>query len=370
MNQTNPLFKPFQHGKLALRNRIVMSPMTRYFSPDNIPGDNVVEYYRRRAEGGVGLIITEGTCIQHDAANGYDDVPFFYGDKALAGWKKVVEAVHAEGAKIIPQLWHVGLMRNPKTNPKPGVPGYGPSTVEYQGQTIGHEMTKQDIDDVIRAYAEAALSAKQLGFDGLEIHAAHGYLIDQFFWLGTNKRTDSYGGSMANRSRFAIEIIRAIRAEVGPDFPVSLRWSQWKGQDYTARLADSPQRLETFLSPLVDAGVDLFHCSTRRFWESEFEDSDLNLAGWVKKLTGQPTITVGSVGLDTDFFPTTPGVTDFRDAGTADLENLQQRLGQNEFDLVAVGRALIANPDWPQKVYNNQVDELKPFFKEALKELV
>src|SRR5690606_31751349 len=139
-------------------------------------------------------------------------------------------------------------------------------------------------DAVVAAFAQAAADARALGFDAVEVHGAHGYLIDQFFWEGTNRRDDAYGGSIANRTRFAAEIIAAIRARVGADLPIILRFSQWKLQDYHARLVNSPTELEQFLTPLAEAGVDLFHCSTRRFWEPEFAGSDLTLAGWTRKL--------------------------------------------------------------------------------------
>src|ERR1019366_3011802 len=135
------------------------------------------------------------------------------------------------------------------------------------------------INDVTRAFGEAAASAQRLGFDGVEIHGAHGYLLDQFFWHVTNRRTDGYGGDLPARTRFAVEVIREIRSRVTADFPVCLRYSQWKLQDYNAKLANSPNELERFLAPLTDAGVDLFHCSQRRIWEPEFEGSSLNLAG-------------------------------------------------------------------------------------------
>ncbi|WP_286828876.1 MULTISPECIES: NADH:flavin oxidoreductase [Kordiimonas] len=364
---TTALFEPFKSKNLALDNRVVMAPMTRTFSPENVPNDLNVEYYRRRAAGGVGLIITEGTCVGHKAANGYPNVPFIYGDEALAGWKKVVDAVHKEGGKIMPQLWHVGSVRRPGIEPDPEVPGYGPSGLVMPGKKRCHEMTESDIADVIAAFAKAAADSKAIGFDGVEIHGAHGYLLDQFFWGGLNERTDKWGGDHVGRTRFAAEIVKAIRAEVGADFPVILRWSQWKQQDYSVKLATSPLEMEQFLEPLTDAGVDIFHCSTRRFWEPEFEGSNLNLAGWTKKLTGKPTITVGSVGLDTAFAE--EGQKDFMDAKPASLSNLMDRMEQGEFDLVAVGRALIANPDWANKVKAADDASLAPYSKEMLKEL-
>lgn len=369
MVNTENLFTPVSLGNLALNNRIAMAPMTRTYSPGNVPNDLVVEYYKRRAEGGVGLIITEGTCVGHKAASGYDNVPFIAGEKPLAGWKKVVDAVHEAGGKIAPQLWHVGAIRKPGIEPGGDLPGYGPSGMAMPGKVSGHEMTKEDINEVIQAFVQAAIDSKEIGFDAIEIHGAHGYLIDQFFWEGTNQREDEYGGDLAGRSRFAIELISAVRKAVGPEFPIIFRWSQWKQQDYSARLVETPEALEAFLKPLAEAGVDIFHCSQRRFWEPEFEGSDLNLAGWVKKLTGKATITVGSVGLNQDFLPE-DGTANFKDAETVSLDNLIERVDNQEFDLVAVGRALISNPDWVNKVQAGEFDSLKAFDKEQLAELV
>ncbi len=362
------LFQPFNTGSLHLDNRIVMAPMTRSFSPGNAPNQKNIDYYRRRAAGGVSLIITEGTCVNHKAANGYPNVPYFYGDEALEGWRKVAEAVHAEGGKIVPQLWHVGSMRRQGSEPDPDVPGYGPSGLVSRGKKRCHEMTEEDITEVIEAFAQGAADAKRIGFDGVEVHGAHGYIIDQFFWEGLNERTDQWGGDLVKRTRFAVEIVKAIRERVGPDFPIILRWSQWKQQEYTARLTNNPEELEQFLKPLVDAGVDIFHCSTRRFWEPEFEGSDLNLAGWVKKVTGKPTITVGSVGLDSAF--TEEGQKEFSEASPVSLDGLEKRLSANEFDLVAVGRALIANPDWANQVKINGGSDLQSYTKEMLTQLV
>jgi len=277
------LFEPVEFGSLKLANRIVMAPMTRSFSPNGVPGDNVAQYYGKRAHAGVGLIITEGTTIEHAGSNGSPRVPRFYGADALAGWSKVVAEVHKYGGKIVPQLWHVGYQRKKGMEPDPEIPGYGPMTIKKDGlvETIG--MDQQEIDKVVNAFADAAGNAQKVGFDGVEIHGAHEYLIDQFFWEHSNQRQDQYGGSLQNRLKLALEIIRAIRKTVDPDFPVIFRFSQWKQQDYKAKLARSPAELESFLGPLSDAGVDFFHASTRRFWEAEFEGSDLNLAGWAKK---------------------------------------------------------------------------------------
>lgn len=360
------LFKPFQHPKLTLKNRIVMAPMTRSFSPNGIPGDDVVEYYRKRAEGGTGLIVTEGTLINHPAATDDVRVPFFYGEAPLAGWRKVVDAVHAAGGKIVPQIWHIGSTRRPGTGPFPDAPTVSPSGLVAPGKKLFEPLTEEEIADLVAAYGEAALNAKQCGFDGVEVHGAHGYLIDQFFWEGTNQRDDKYGGSIRARTEFAVEIIRKIRSLVGEDFPVILRWSQWKQQDYTAKLTHNPDELAEFLQPLSDAGVDIFHCSQRRFWEPEFEGSSLNLAGWTREITGKPTISVGSVSLDGEFLAAFRGA----EAKVAGIENLIERMEAGEFDLIAIGRALLANPDWANKVKNNQFDQLRLFSQEYRKNLV
>lgn len=361
------LFQPLQFNHLQLPNRIVMAPMTRGFSPNGVPGANVAAYYRRRAENGVGLIITEGTLINHPAAGSNPNWPRFHGEDALTGWAQVVEEVHQAGGYIIPQLWHVGMARKVGDYPNPNIPPIGPSGLDKSGKKVTKPMSETEIASIVAAYGQAAADAKRLGFDGIEIHGAHGYLIDQFFWERTNQRTDQYGGDLVQRTRFAQEIIEACRRSVGPDFPIVFRFSQWKTAEYDVKLAQTPEELAAFLAPLVDAGVDMFHCSTRRFWEPEFADSELNLAGWTKKLTGKPTITVGSVGLTNDFLTS---LHQGKSAKVTDINGLIQRLENGEFDLVAVGRALLVDPAWAVKVREGRFDELIPYTPEALKRLV
>ena len=368
MSPIDALFRPFRLKTLSLPNRIAMAPMTRSKSPGQVPGDDVAAYYGRRAASGVGLILTEGTSPEHKSASNDANVPAFFGEASLKGWANVLKSVKTAGGHIMPQLWHQGIVRHPGTGPYPDAPSMSPSGLAKPGKHVAEPMTQRDIDDVIAGFAKSAGYAKALGFDGVEIHGAHGYIIDQFFWEGTNCRDDSYGGSIEKRTRFAQEIIAAVRESVGAEFPILLRFSQWKQQDFAARLARSPAELERFLHPLAKAGVDMFHCSTRRFWEPEFPEtgSDLNLAGWTKKITGLPTITVGSVGLDTDF------ITAYRQQGaqTARIERLLEMLDRDDFDLVAVGRALIVNPDWAQKVRNGHFDQLVAYEPKALETLV
>lgn len=355
---TSPLFQPFDLKGLSLPNRIVMAPMTRSFSPGGVPGDDVAAYYRRRAE--VGLIVTEGTAVGRPAAANDPAVPRFHGD-ALPGWGKVADEVHAAGGRIAPQLWHVGSAINHANPDAP--PQESPSGLFKPGKPFGSAMSESDIADTIAAFAQGAADAKTLGFDAVELHGAHGYLIDQFFWAGTNVRNDAWsGGTLPERARFAAEILKAVRTAVGPDYPVIIRLSQWKQQAFDHKLAANPVELEAWLTPLADAGADVFHCSQRRFWEPEFEGSDLNFAGWAKNVTGKPTITVGSVGLTGEFIAWFGGEA----TKPASLDGLLERLDRDEFDLVAVGRALIADPDWVAKIRDGRSDELHDFDRAAL----
>ncbi len=353
-----PLFEPFKSGQLSLPNRIVMAPMTRRFSPGNTPTQEVAAYYRRRAEGGVGLITTEGTYVAHASAGNDTRTPRL-DDATFESWKTVVDGVHLAGGKISAQLWHIGIWPSSAPSIDPSIPLIGPSGLTCTGARFGREATEADIEEMIAAYGRSAELAKRAGFDAIEIHAAHGYMIDQFFWSRTNVRTDRWGGDMAARARLAREIVRACRAAMGPDFPIIFRYSQWKIDDYKAKLADTPTELGTFLGYLVDAGVDIFHASTRRFWDAAFDGGDLTLAGWTRKLSGKPTIAVGSVGLNTDVTDKTT-VTEH----VNNYERVEELYQRGEFDLIAVGRALLADPQWVSKMQHGDRRQIELYVAE------
>jgi 2,4-dienoyl-CoA reductase-like NADH-dependent reductase (Old Yellow Enzyme family) len=357
------LFEPFTLKSMTLPNRVVMAPMTRSFSPGGVATGEVAAYYRRRAEHGVGLIISEGTGVARPASLNDPDVPRFHGEAELAAWKQVIDEVHGAGGKMAPQLWHVGAVRTRSETWSPPGAYDSPSGLSRPEKKFGEGMSDADIADAIDAFGRAAGDAKALGFDAVELHGAHGYLIDQFFWGGTNVRGDNWGGAtLPERSRFAVEILKAVRAAVGPDYPVIIRISQWKQQEYTARLAETPDEMAAWLEPMADAGADCFHCSQRRFWEPEFEGSDLNFAGWARKLTGVPTITVGSVGLTGEFVAAFGG----EGSQPASLDDLLARLERDEFDLVAVGRALLQDPEWVVKIRDGRSGELQNFERAAM----
>ncbi|MCB2048282.1 MAG: NADH:flavin oxidoreductase [Novosphingobium sp.] len=360
------LLTPFHLRNLDLENRVVMAPMTRYFSPGGVPGDDVAAYYARRAEGGVGLVITEGVFIPHPAAGFAETIPVLDGEPALAGWRKVTHAVHQHGSKIAAQLWHIGSQFLPGGSEGHEAEHVSASGLAGPGQPIGRALGHDEIEGMVDAYARAAENARACGFDAIELHAAHGYLIDGFFWAGSNQRTDEYGGSLAARTKFGADVVRECRARCGPDFPIIMRYSQWKNADYDARLAETPQELEAFLGPLVDAGVDVFDCSTRCFWEPAFAEGEMGLAGWTKKLSGKPVITVGSVGLTTDLFGS---LGDDGAKVAANIAQLMAMFERGDFDLVAIGRMLITHPDWIAKVSQGEHDSLAPFSKDQLETL-
>jgi len=370
-DKTSALFRPFRVGNLELPNRVVMAPMTRTAAPGGVPNDKNAAYYRRRAESGVGLILSEGTVIDRPASQNHPEVPFFHGEAALAGWKKVIDEVHAAGGRMGPQIWHAGASKSILADWEPEAPMESPSGLFAPGDAQGVAMTEEDIADTVAAFGKAARAARDLGFDMLELHGAHGFLIDQFFWAETNNRKDIFGGAtLPERSRFAAEVLKSVRDAVGPGFPISLRISQFKQQDHDFRMATNPDEVGAWLAPLVEASANLTHCSQRRFWEPEFPEVDgsegLNLAGWVKKLTGASTISVGSVGLDTDVLRAFEG----QGAKTASLEKLVERMERDEFDLIAVGRVLISNPDWVTKIRDGNRSELKGFDASDLSVLV
>jgi len=361
-----PLFRPMTLRGLTLSNRLAMAPMTRSFSPANAPDAAVVEYYRKRAEGGTGLIVTEGIGVDQPAAIGAGSgtethIPLLHGEAALDGWRKVTDAVHKAGGKIFPQLWHQGVFRIDGTGPYPDAPSLRPSglwgpdggfstvTRDYIARVIEptRPMTEEEIADVVHGFARSARNARDVGFDGIAIHGASGYLVDSFFWSETNRRTDRYGGDMAARATFGAEIVRAVREAVGENMPILFRFGQWKQQDFNARIAETPDELGVLLRALAEAGVDMFDASTLYFSAPAFTGSDLPLAAWAKKLSGKPSMAVGGVGLSENLFAS------FETGGAAVENNFYDvatRIERGEFDMIALGRALIADWEWPKKV--------------------
>jgi len=259
------LFTPIRIGDIELKNRVVMAPLTRNRASrgTDAPNDLNVEYYRQRA--GAGLIVTEGTQVSQQG-QGYVWTPGMYSDAQIAGWRKITDAVHAEGGKIIAQLWHVGRVSHVSLQPGQQAP-VAPSPLLAKTKTYiesgfaevsqPRELALSEIPAIIGDFVKAAENAKAAGFDGVEIHGAHGYLIDQFLRDDSNKRTDAYGGSIENRVRFAIEVVEAVAGVFGKG-RVGIRISPVSPAN-DARDSD-PQALFTHLvTRLNDTGIAFIH---------------------------------------------------------------------------------------------------------------
>lgn len=375
-----PFFEPYHLKSLRLRNRIAMAPMTRWYSPGGTPGEDVLEYYRRRATGGVGLVITEAIGVDDDMSVDNDRIPLLCGPQRVAAWRRVTDAVHAEGAAIMCQLWHQGPMRGSENPDREVSLGYRPSGLwgtpglysckeEFVAKSSVSTvpMTDEQIADVIANFGNAARDAISAGFDGIEIHGAHGYLVDTFLWADTNRRTDRWGGDARARATFAAEVVRSIRRAIGEERPIIFRFSHHKQQDYNARLADTPAELGAMLEPIADAGADMFHASSRRFNMPGFPDTpDVTLSGWAKRLTGKPSMTVGGIGLNNWLQDTLK-----RRGDTLAVNNLpevRELFDKGMFDMFSVGRALISDPEWVMKARAG--DEFAPYDRRALRTLV
>lgn len=225
------LFDPIQVGSLQLANRVVMAPLTRNRAPGALPTPAMVTYYTQRADpkNGAGLIVSEATAITHQA-QGYSDVPGIWTDAQVAGWKKVTDSVHAAGGKIVLQLWHVGRISHVDLQPDGQAP-VAPSAIRANAKTVlirdgvptfedtsmPRALTLQELPGLVNDYRHAARNSIAAGFDGVEVHGANGYLLDQFLRANANTRTDAYGGSIENRARFLLEVTTAIAQEIGSD---------------------------------------------------------------------------------------------------------------------------------------------------------
>ena len=355
------LFQPITIAGLTLTNRFVMPGMQRGWCVEGQAPQRLADYYAARARGGVQLIMTECIAVDHPSATRTRKYGRLAEDTA-DGWARCIDAVHEAGGQFFPQIGHDGaLLATPDGDYFATAPVLSPSGLMKPGTVVGNPATIADLEAVRDAFVRSARIAKRIGADGVEIHACHGYLLDQFLWAGTNVRDDRYGGpEVGDRVRFPAEVVRAVRDEVGSDFVISLRFSQWKLQDYTARVATTPEELSIMLRAFEDAGVDLFHASTRRFGDPEWPESDLGLAGWARKLSGKPVIAVGGVGLTVDMVETFSGK-DTNASPDINFPALAKRFNAHEFDLIAIGRSNIADPDWVAKVRDGRPDFIRQF---------
>ncbi|KAJ3449661.1 putative binding oxidoreductase [Anaeramoeba flamelloides] len=326
---------------------------------DCVPHEGYLKYYKRRAKHNVGLIISEGTHVDntHSYAihTGYEGR--LTNEKQKKAFEGIVKAVHKYGGKFIPQLWHCG---ENATNP---------ISVVSSSQRI-KQMDRNDMDQVRDAFVNSAVLAKEAGCDGVEIHGANGYLLSNFM-SKRNVRNDEYGGTIVNRMRFPLEVVRAVRQAVGEQFPILYRTSQWSVSNYNEIKWDNVEELKIWCDGLKEAGVDIIDVSTHKCYKLEFvgqgkQEESHTLAGWIKKLSGLPVIAVGGVSY------TQTVAYNWGSSGKTSIENPERCLKlieKGECDLLAVGRALIANYDWVDKVQRGDWEKLKPYSRKTLDEL-
>lgn len=339
-------------GSMQLKNRVGLAPMTRVSaSDDGLVTDIMVKYYESFAKGNFGLLITEGAYPDEAYSQGYFNQSGIANEKQAAAWKKVTGAVHQAGAKIVVQLMHAGAQGQGNIYKDQFI---APSTVPSKGEKLPiyvgegpydqpKEMTKEDIQEVIRGFADAAGRAKEAGFDGAEIHGANGYLLDQFLTDYMNQRTDEYGGSTENRLRMLVEVVKAVRQAVGSDFVVGIRISQGKVSDYQHKWAGAEKDAEIIFSGLSKAGVDYIHVTEYDATRPAFEGTSLSLAALAKKYGTVPVIANGNL---------------------EDPDKAEQLLASGEADLITLGKGALANHDWPELVVKGQA--LREFNPEIL----
>ncbi|MEC3954660.1 NADH:flavin oxidoreductase [Nocardia sp. CDC153] len=348
----HPALEPFALATLELRNRFAVAPMTRISAtPDGTPTEQMAAYYRDYATGGFGLVITEG--IYPDAAHsqGYFNQPGLVTAAHIAGWRAVVDAVHAAGAPIVAQLMHAGAISQGNAR---GFETIGPSAVRPRGRMMvdyggvggawnaPREMTAADIDQVVGGFVAAAENARAAGFDGVEIHAANGYLLDQFLTDYTNERTDEYGGSVENRIRLTARVLHAIRAAVG-DFPVGVRLSQTKVNDFTYRWPGGEADARVIFAALTEASYLHIASEGRDFLETAKLPSGTTVTQLAREVSGRPVIANG---------------------GMHNLPQAADVLTGGHADVLSLGTGALANPDLPRRVEAGA--PLAPFDHEML----
>lgn len=341
-----PLLSPFSIGTLSLKNRIAVAPMTRVSATeDGHATDDMVRYYQRFAAGGFGLVITEGTYPDMAYSQGYLHQPGIANDQQADAWRPVVKAVHEAGARIVMQLMHAGALSQGNHWNRGAV---GPSAVQPKGEQLAfyrgegpypapREITMEEIRQVIYDFAAAAARAKQAGFDGVEIHGANGYLLDQFLTDYANQRHDQYGGSTENRVRLLVEVAEAVRAAVGASYPVGMRISQGKVNDYVHKWANGQEDAQIIFSRIAAAGLEFIHTTEHDAQAAAFaaDNSDGgSLAGYAKRYGNLPVIANGKLG-------------------NPDAANAM--LAEGKADIVALGKTALANRDWPRRAANREV---------------
>lgn len=341
-SEIHPALKPGSIQKLDLANRYVLAPMSRASATaDGIPTAEMATYYARFAKGGFGLLIAEGAYPDTSIAQAYAHQPGLCTDAQQEGWRKIVEAVHTNGSKIILQLIHAGAVSQVVDVP------HGPSAVRPQGHMLQMygtkqgpyetpvELTEQDISDIKAGFIQAAKRAEAAGFDGVEIHCANGYLLDQFLTPETNLRTAPYGGSVENRIRLTCEIISGVRAVCCSDFVTGVRLSQAKATQPDYFWPGGLDDAAIIFAAVQEAGASFIHLASERkgyAYHSSTRDG-ARLTKFARETTGLPVIANG---------------------GLHDVDLAREVLCEGEADFVAIGKSAMVNPDLPNRIADLQ----------------
>lgn len=330
------LFDPIQIGAWSLRNRVAMAPMTRCFANDEtgVVGADVAEYYRKRAADGVGLIITEGIVIS-PRAKGNPGVPGIYTEEQINSWKSVTDAVHEEGGTIIARIWHVGRMSHHELTG--GFLPQAPSAIAAQGNVprfrkpfdTPEAMTIEEIQETIEQYAQAARNTIEAGFDGVEIHGAHGYLIDQFAYEFANHRNDKYGGDLKQRLTFMKEVLQAVISAIGAHKTL-IRFSAFKGDNPSYMWGNPEAAIQTFVEMFCEVGLTMIHPSTMNYTQVIADGK--NLHQLVRKYWDGIIVGVGNLN----------------------PKEAEEALQEGTIDVAAFGRPLISNPDFVHRVKHGE----------------
>ncbi|NSX04392.1 tRNA-dihydrouridine synthase [Cupriavidus gilardii] len=333
------LFDPGDLGGMAVPNRLVVAPMTRISAtPEGVPTPTMVDYYAGFARGGFGLVITEGTYTDRAFSQGYAGQPGLIDSEQARAWRTVTDAVHDAGGRIFVQLMHAGALsqanrfRDETVGPSAITPK-GMQMAVYRGEgpyRTPRAIEPHEIDAAIAGFAQAARLARDVaGFDGIEIHGANGYLLDQFLTDYTNRRDDAWGGPIGNRVRLAEQTARAVRAAVGDGFPVGIRISQGKVNDFTHKWAEAADGAAIVFGMLAATGIDFIHVTEFEAWQHAFSGDERTLVQHARLAA--------------------PHLTVIANGSLHDPARAHDALADGA-DLVALGRGALANPDWPMHV--------------------
>jgi 2,4-dienoyl-CoA reductase-like NADH-dependent reductase (Old Yellow Enzyme family) len=320
--------EPLRHGRLALPNRIAVAAMSRMQgSDDGFPSPEAAPYYARFAQGGAGLVLTEALFTDEVAARAYFRQPGLSRDAHVEPWRRVAEAVHAQGSLVFAQLQHGGRLAEPGLNPlhlaaSDGVAA-GNTWQTGRPNAPARAATEAELDAIVAGFAQAAWRAREAGFDGVELHGARGYLLDDFLSASTNRRQDAWGGDLAGRLAFPLRVLRAVRAAVGA-LPLSYNLSLYKMDDGTYQPPGGPDEVVAIARALADAGADMLHVTTRRLLRDE---------PW-----GEPLVVTVRRAV--------PALTVLGNGGLKTLDDCAAALARTGCDAVSLARPFLANPDW------------------------